>query len=113
MQQIIYRRQIGTTVTKILDSRQAWRDLRVASTNGIGIVYLGFGSDVTTSNGYPVPANQIPVDFPLAPGLQLWAVGSSSDDEIGVMEIADRSTLRATVEGVDIGPAPLRRIKSL
>ena len=105
MAHVIYRRSIGTTQTLILNARNEWRDLRVCSVNGLGIVFVGFDRSLTAFNGYPLPANQSVLSIELAPGYQLFAIGTNALDEVCVFETrGGRVEARQGKNGKDKAP---------
>ena len=100
MKPTIYRRAVGTTLTLIVNPANHWRELRVGGVNGMGVVFIGFDRTLNATNGFPLPANQGSLCMWLAPGQQLWAVGTDSLDEIAALDVTtpDSSATAAAYE---------------
>ena len=105
MAHTITRRLIGTTLTQIVDGRTEWRKIDIAGLGALGLVYVGFDRTLNTTNGHPLPANQQPYTLYLAPGYQLWAIGSAADGAISVLETTggpEIAIVQALSEGLGI-----------
>lgn len=76
---------VTTTAAPLISSALVGRRVITIYNNGAGPIYIG-GSDVTTSNGYPIPATgQLSIDLHAA--LTLWAVAGSSIN-VRILELA-------------------------
>lgn len=93
MSHSIYRALVGTTRTQVLAPRDQWREVSIASVNGLGIIYVGFDTNLTANNGYPLPSNQGAVQLFLAPGYAIYAIGTAATDEIAVFETSGSPNL--------------------
>jgi len=78
-------KSVGTTATLLACGTETM-DRRTAIyifNNGLAIIYIG-GSNVTTSNGIPVPPNG---DFLIQTGTDLYAVAASGTVDVRIMEV--------------------------
>lgn len=111
MAHIIYRRAIGVTLTLVVDGRPTWRKVDICGVNGLGIVFIGFDRGLNATNGHPLPSNQGAFSIYLAPGYQLWAIGTDALDEVSVFETTESPDLLAYESEATGRPVLLRSVR--
>lgn len=83
---VISRAVVGTTATLVVQSANYPRNVLLMQAAGGGVVYVGFTSDVSSGNGFPMSANRGVVERWIPAGKQLWAIGTAAADDIAVWE---------------------------
>lgn len=79
---------VGTTLTQLpsygqLDSRRSL----IVYNNSSNTIYIG-GSDVTTSNGLPIPANSFSPGIDAGYNLVVYGIASQAGNNVRVMEVS-------------------------
>lgn len=78
---------VTTIATKLPGNSQAYRRSVVLYNNGSVTFFLG-GSDVTASNGMPVPAGTYSPALDIGPNMLIYGITSTSSADVRVMELS-------------------------
>lgn len=84
---------VTTTPTPLPDEILAYRRSLVIFNNSNQTMYVG-GSDVSSTNGMPVPANSYSPAFDAGPRMVVYGVVSSSTANVRVLELSDENSGR-------------------
>lgn len=84
---------VSTTPTPLPDEVLAYRRSLVIYNNAASTIYVG-GSDVTATNGMPVPATSYSPAFDAGPKMIVYAVTASGTANVRVLELSDENSGR-------------------
>ncbi len=87
---------VGTTPTPLPSTPLANRRSMIIFNNGTGTIYLG-GSDVTSTNGLPVPASTDSPALDAAANMIIYGISSTGTNDVRILEVSSETIAGHTV----------------
>lgn len=85
-----YNVSVGTSAAEIVATtsdpsprRQVW----ITNAHASNTLYVGFGSDMTTANGFPLAAGSAPVVFVLENNVTVYGIASGASTDVRVLVV--------------------------